>query len=299
MKRLFVASLVGAACGGSPTPAPTPSGPPAALQAVPSPDDVQVATVNGKPVWGSCVKAQAARGVSRDEAVKQCIDFELLAQAAEERGFALDPDVKLETRTALVSQLVAKDFEDKYTKPSDFGGMWDALYQRNKQRFDHVEYRGTAYVRVPVAKDATPADDAKAKAIANEIAAKLANERGLMPQHLFELAQQIAGTRVTLAHEVVAPYARQGLDPAYTDAMFSIPEVGRTTPSAVRTPWGWDIILLNDLIPEAHASADEVTKKMLPEAKRTFFPTWTNQIAQRIGAKIEVEQKNLSLLENL
>ena len=295
MKRLL---LLLAACGGSTTPPPTPSGPPAALQPTPAPDDVQVATVNGKPVWGSCVTAQASGAVSKQDALKQCIDFELLAQAAEARGLAVDDDVKLETRAALVNELVAKDFEDKYQKPSDFGGQWDALYQRTKHRFDHVEYRGSAYVRVNVDKKATPAQDATAKALAEEIAGKLASERGLMPQHLVDIAQQVAGTRAKLAHEVVKPYSTQGLDPSYTNALFSIPEVGRTS-SAVRTPWGWDVILFNDVVPEEHDSADEIARQLLPEVKRTFFATWTNQIAQRIGAKITIEQKNLSLLENL
>lgn len=297
MKRLLLAIV--AACGGQATPPPAPSGPPAALQPTPAADDVQVATVNGKPVWGSCVAAQAARGVTKQEALKECIDFELLAEAAEERGFALDDEVKIETRTALVSQLVANDFEDKYQKPADFGAVWNALYQRNKNRFDHVEYRGSAYVRVNVDKKATPDVDANARAIADEIAAKLAPERGLMPEHLVDIAQQVAGTRVKLAHEVVAPYSRQGLDPAYTEALFSIPEIGRTTTHAVRTPWGYDVILLSDLIPEAHPSAEELEQQLLPEVKRTFFPQWTNQIAQRIGAKIEIEQQNLQLLENL
>jgi hypothetical protein len=67
----------------------------------------------------------------------------------------------------------------------------------------------------------------------------------------------------------------------------------------VRTPWGWDVILFNDLVAEAHPPAAEVIEKMLPEVKRSFFPQWTNQIAQRIGAKIEIEEKNLPLLENL
>jgi hypothetical protein len=81
--------------------------------------------------------------------------------------------------------------------------------------------------------------------------------------------------------------------------MFSIPEVGRTATRAVRTPWGWDVILLNEIIPEAHPSMDEVVKRLMPEVKRTFFPQWTNQIAQRVGAKIEIEHENLKALENL
>src|SRR5262245_24622681 len=104
MKHPFLLVLV--ACGSSKAPAPpTPTGPPAAWLPTPAADDVQVATVNGKPVWGSCVTAQGAHAASKQDALKQCIDFELMAQAADARGLATDPDVALATRTALVSQL--------------------------------------------------------------------------------------------------------------------------------------------------------------------------------------------------
>src|SRR5439155_20343050 len=94
------------ACGSSKAPPPpTPTGPPAAWLPTTAPDDVQVATVNGKPVWGSCVTAQAAHATSKQDALKQCIDFELLAQEANAHGIATDPDVALATRTALVSQV--------------------------------------------------------------------------------------------------------------------------------------------------------------------------------------------------
>jgi len=45
--------------------------------------DVQVATVEGRPVWGSCVTAQTARGATKQAALDQCIGFELMAIEAE------------------------------------------------------------------------------------------------------------------------------------------------------------------------------------------------------------------------
>src|SRR5688500_8823834 len=125
------------ACGSSKAPSPVPSGPPASTLAPPAKNDVQIATVNGKPVWGSCVTAQARRagpGATREQAVQQCIDFELLAQAADARALATDPEVVLATRTALVSQLVAFEYEDKYQRPEEFGTFWTRALERNKLR---------------------------------------------------------------------------------------------------------------------------------------------------------------------
>src|SRR5690349_5838184 len=83
------------ACGSSSTPGTQPgatSGPPAPLVASPAgPQDVKVATVNGRPVYASCVQTQAARGASKQDALQQCIDFELLAQLSLQ--YATDPEV--------------------------------------------------------------------------------------------------------------------------------------------------------------------------------------------------------------
>jgi hypothetical protein len=266
--------------------------------ASPAQGDVQVATVNGRPVWGSCVSAQAATGVTRDAALKQCIDFELMAQTAETRGLATDHDVLLETRTALVSQLVAHEYEDKFQKPEDFGAFWTKSIQRNHARFDHDEARGSFYVRVKVAKNAPPAEVAKAKQDIDAIYAALANERGLISPNIDEIARRVYGTRPGLDLASVPPDLRHGrFDDAYMGALFSIPEIGRVAPP-VRTPWGWDVILWDAVVPAVHATPDEIAKEALPEIKRAYFPYWVNRIAQSLGVKVEVVDKNLPLLEN-
>ena len=288
------------ACGGSTTPrAPAESGgPPASLVAMPaSTDDLQVASVNGKPVYASCVTTQAARGASKQDALQQCIDFELLAQQA--AAFATDPEVILQTRTALVSQVIAREYEDKYTKPADFGPYWDRIIDKNRRIFDHGEARASAYLRIPVAKDATPDQDATAHALANELAQKLASERGLMASHLKDIGVGVVGARAKLEFQVVPAYLDNGglVDP-YAKPLFAIPEVGRTT-QAVRTPWGWDVILLTELIPAAHPTGDALVAQVLPDVKRSYFTQWATQIAQQLGVSIKLYDDKLPLLEDI
>jgi hypothetical protein len=293
MKR---ALIVLAACGSQTTPVPSPTGPAAAMQEKAAPDDVVVAMVNGKPVYGSCVTAQSARAKSRQDALDQCVAFELMAQEADARGIASDHEVAAATRTALVNQLVALDYEDKYTKPADFGATWNQLYAKNKIRYDHPEYRGSAYVRIDLPEGAV---DENAHAIINEVAAALKDEKGLLPPQFKDLAERVAGARAKLSYAIVPPYTHiSTLELTYADALFAIPEVGRTSPP-VRTSWGWDVVLFFDVIPEEHPPQDKIVAEMLPEVKRAFFPTWTNQVIQRLGVKIEVVEKNLPLLENL
>lgn len=300
MRALVVTVLtLAAACGGSSPPRAPSSGPPASLvDTSAAKDDVQVATVNGRPVWGSCVAAQAARGAAREVALRECVDFELMAQAAEQRGLAVDPDVVAETHRALVSQLVAYDYEAKYQKPSDFGSVYDQLLARNKIRVWHDEYRASAYVRINVDKAATPAQDEAAHALMTEVAAALAPERGLMPQHIEEIAKKVVGTRAKIAFATVPPYLPAGLEKAYSQALFGIAEVGRTA-GPVRTSYGWDVVLWSGVVPATHPSPDEIAEKILPEVKRSYFPLWVNAIVSRLGVKITIYDKNLPLLESL
>lgn len=271
-------------------------GPPASLTAVPaSRDDVQVATVNGRPVYGSCVATQAGRGASRQEALDQCIAFELLAQRAE--AYATDPEVIAETRTALVNQLVTRDYENKLTKPADFGAFWDKALERNKRLVDHGEARASAYARITVASEAPADEQARAKALAEEIAAATRDERGLTASHLEDIAKQVVGSRGKVDFAVVPPYLDEGgLDPTYAKPLFAIPEVGRTS-AAVRTPWGWDVILFSERIAAEKLSQDEIVAKVLPDVKRSYFVTWANQIASKLSVKIYDE--NIPLLEDL
>lgn len=287
------------ACGSSPTPVPTPTGPAAAMQEKPAADDVVVATVNGKPVYGSCLTAQGKHAHSRQDALDQCIAFELMAQEADARGIASDPEVAATTRAALVNQLVALDYEDKYTQPSDFGGIWNQLYAKNKIRYDHPEYRASAYARIDVPEGAPAAQDEAAHALANEAAAALGSERGLLPPQFKEIAERVIGGRAKVSYALVPPYTHiSTLDITYADALFAIPDIGRTSP-ATRTPWGWDIVLYYDIVPEEHQPPEKIVSELLPEVKRAYFTQWTNQIVQRLGVKIEIIEPNLPLLEKL
>lgn len=298
--RATLLVLIASSCGSPPAP-PAPVGPPASVVATgASPDDVVVAHVNGRPVWGSCVTTQAARfRMARDAALQQCVDFELLAQAAEQRGFASHREVVATAKAAMVNQLVASVYETGYTRPEQFGAAWDTILAKTKLalRWKHGEYRASSYVRVELDKKATKEQDDSARVVAEKIAAALAGERGLLGPHLVALAQPIAGS-VALFHQDVPLYKRTGLDSAYADALFAIPEIGRTSP-AVRTSEGWDVILWTGLEPETSPSPDELIAKLLPDVKQLYFNMWVGTIAQRLGIHVEPVQANIAKLEAL
>jgi hypothetical protein len=199
---------------------------------------------------------------------------------------------------ALVSQLIAREYEDKYNSPADFGPAWDRFLELNKTKVEHGEARASAYLRVPLPKkNVTPEQEALAKSLAEEVAQKLAPERGLTAAHLKDLGMQIVGARAKAESQAVPAYLNNGgLVKPYADALFAIPDVGRTS-AAVRTEWGWDVVLLTELIPAEKLTPAQVVEKFLPELKRSYFTAWTKQIAKAVNVKVFDE--NVPKLEGL
>jgi hypothetical protein len=267
-------------------------------------------------VYGSCVAAQVQRArVSREAARDQCIAFELLAREAETRGHARDADVVDATRAALVGAMT-RGYAHAFARPGDFGDAWsDVVHNRTFEqtvlpRYQRDEYRSSSYVRVVVPTGASAADDAAARAIAERIAAATAGERGMLGEHLLAIATREAGDRQFVPAEVtlrpgtiewqhLPPYrngGQGGLEDPYADALFAIPEVGRTSP-AVRTTRGWDVILWTGVEPALAPSPDQLATQLVPEAQRAYFARWVGTIARQLGVHVELFDKNVELLD--
>jgi hypothetical protein len=288
--------LVGVACGSSESTQGTATNvsPIATQQGT---DDVIVAQVNGRPVWGSCVTAQA-RGKTKQAALDDCIAFELLAQEAEARGFAKDAEVGEATRAALVNRVVEIGFEDHYKTPADLADVMSEHIDRNKRLLSRPEMRASAYARINLPKNVPPADDWKARELMDGFAAKLANEEGLTAGHLDTKAKEYFGTtKVEVA--VVEYFPKKGLALGYRDALFDIGEVGRIHPQAVRTQWGWDVILLTDVLPAKAYTREEAAVEAFPEVRRGYFSLWVDEIAKALGVKIEIDDKQVAKLDQV
>lgn len=294
-----LAALAGACGQGAPE--PVRAGGPLVPAASPpaGPGDEIVATVDGRPVWASCVAAQAARGArTARAALDECIDFELLAQAALARaeGRAPDPALAEAQRTALVSRLVATDLEARYRTPDDLRAEVAREVARFADQLELPELRASAFARVEVPAGAPPAADAAARAVAEQIAGALAGEAGLLPIHLREAADRIgAGSGQRVTHGSFRVATREGVVPPYGAALFAIPEAGRIAAPA-RTPWGWDVILLTQLVaPQVH-TRDEIAARVFPDVRRRQFYRWVNQIAGARGTRVELDEQRVAAL---
>ena len=297
MRRLLILLV---ACGSSEEPpvAVVASTAPIATPAA-APDDVVVATVDGIPVRGSCVAGQLQRGAKdRATALDECIQFELLAAEAARRGLASAPEVIEAKKQAAVSLLVAREFEAKHQTPDDMRQLIDAAIARNQDQVDRPELRASSFVRVEAPQKTTTAEqEAKAKALADKIYAALATETGLFPSHLAETGKRLAaGTGLTVSDASFRAATREGVVPAYSEALFSIPEVGRVAKPA-RTEWGWDVILWSGGHPAQKFTRDEIATQMFPEARRALFQRWSLQLVRASGVKVEVDPAALQALD--
>jgi hypothetical protein len=296
---VVVVVVVLAACGGSSEPAKRVGAGVSATATKARPDDAIVAQVNGRPIWASCVEAQAPKATTGHDAragLDECIAFELLAQEAERRQLQTDPGVVEATRTALVNRFVEIAYEDRFETPADMGNILLSQIDRNRAWLDVKERRASAYVRFNLKPTAPATEDAKAKELMEGFAQKVAGEPGLTPSHLDALAKAHFGT-TPVEVAIVGFFTKNGLALGYRDALFDIPEIGRTAPQAVRTQWGWDVILLTDVIPAQKYTREEAAAEAFPEVRRGYFNVWVDQLAKDSGVRITKDEKAFATLE--
>jgi peptidyl-prolyl cis-trans isomerase C len=308
MARWLAAGLLVAmtACGGDEEVAPD-RRPAAAISLVADPAGrTVVAEVDGRPIYHDCVAEQAAaRGLDVRAALDDCIAFELLAQEAERRGHAADPEVARAGKNEMVRALIDADFKPTLDEPTDIPAadiqwLWDTQL---KSSYNKPERRRATYCRVGVKKK-TPrggARDLKAKAIAEQIHRAMADLR-FTPELLAMTCHLASGGRkVRTTTQMTEPFSDTGAwgqgyyAREFAQAAFSVGEVGRVS-TPTRTEWGWDIVLLTEIRPpetRTFAEAEPEIREMLlhhpstAEYRVKKFLTWLERYAR--AARISVD----------
>jgi hypothetical protein len=300
--RLAIALACAAACGGRSEERP-PAARVDALRAAAAGRQV-VARVDGEPVYDDCVARQAAAPKDLRSALDDCIRFELLAQEALRRGYLADPEVAEVRRREMVRVLIG-EFATTIDEPTDLPvaelqRLWEAKLRAS---YNRPERRRATYCRVGVKKK-TPRGgdrDRKAKAYADQIHRAMQGMR-FSPELLALSCHLASGGRkvqTTLSQTVAfdatgaAPTARYARE--FADAAFSVDQVGHVS-QPTRTDWGWDIVLVTEILPpesKTFAEAEPEIREMLVRAPSTAdyrvqkFLDWLQRYA--VKARIEVD----------
>lgn len=291
-----IALTAAAACGGEDRGKPSsPAGAPGAWQESGEGRTV-VARVDGEPVYADCLEGQmTGLGVSRDEALADCVAFELLAQEARRGGYGVHPPAVAALRREMVRAFLDRHFYATYRTPEDIPRAdIELLWKRQfKNYFNRPENRSTAFCRAenpdPKTKKTAVGTDAdrRAEALARAIYRRIRGRRDLTRKELKaiceEVAAEVGGAKLSYAS---GTFTRTNAVAEFAEPLFAIPEVGRVSPP-VRTAWGWDLILLTHVLPARQASladAEDELRAMLfnkPEYevyRRQHFARWLHEL---------------------
>jgi peptidyl-prolyl cis-trans isomerase C len=304
--RLVLLAVVLMSCSGGPAPearAPVEETWSGAWSPPPRPGAEVVARVSGAAIYAEDVARQmAATGVSAREALGELIDAELLAAEARRRGLTDDPEVIDARKRERVRAFLKRDFEPTFDGPEDVPqSEVDEIYAMPQVQtmYEHERIHDVAYVRFPVKVDAPPGEDALARAAANAFHDLVVEQRPATKEQFFALARTLPpAPPVEAAPKQVYRTMPSGpAVPEFARAAFSISKVGEVA-KPVRTKWGWDVLWLAEVTPEAHTSRDEahadIRRRRFDASRRMAFQRWVD----RIAASYRVE-RNEALLDEV
>ena len=247
-------------------------------------DDVVVALVGGRPVWGSCVAAQArGRNVDVRTALADCVDLELAAQEAERRGLDRDPEVLEVARRAMVARLIDRDFSARYRTVADLPASFvEPIMKRNEWRLARDEYRGSFFGRVDAPEEEVPrgsAADQAAEQVARAAYATLAGRKDLFPADVEAAVRAAAGPARKTTFSPFKPTTGDNVQKYYGDALFALGAVGEVSPP-IRGPYGWDLVLWTSRLEPLRSTREEVLAGLFTPMRQRFFLDWAAQVGK-------------------
>ena len=272
------------------------SGRPAAADlAIDPTGQLVVARVNGEPVLASCVKQQAhARGIGAREALDECVAFELLAQEARRRDLHRDARVHEVGKREAVRELIETQFAAGTATPKAVpNNLAEKVYNRQKSKWVHPEYRNVRFVRAPVPKNTptgSPVERA-AKRVVDEVYAALRDKRHLSDDEFVRIAVGVAGDRTLETHSDFNFPLRGRALPEFADAAFAIAEIGMVSRPVRVKKYGWDVILLKDIFPAENNSfssvRDRIRQELHPVWRSGQFEKWSDSVQGRYDWSID------------
>ena len=264
-----------------------------------------VAEVNGEPIWDAEVAAYAAaHAVSARAALDALVDLELLAQEARRRGLAEDADVVEVRRRERVRRLIDGFAAETATPDRIPAGDVDKVWSRPdvQRALNHGEQHVVVYVRVPITRKDPPGWEEEARQHAEAVRARLARAKLAGYEDVQREANDFyrartGGKRLGSEKPLVVD-AEANFIPVFKAAALALKKPGQVSP-VTRTPWGWDILYLLELVPprattRADADAD-LRRRVHQDWRRYTFARWLEAFVK--AARIERDDQGLAGVE--
>lgn len=232
------------------------SGPETAERSMGSDTEEALAWVAGSPISASAVEREMRDDARQPiEALEKAIVRAALLHAANARNLETRESVRAAGDRQAVRELLRRDVEGQVTADSIAEAELRAFYDQQKEHFVRDERRTVTQLLMPLAADASTADEAQAMRMAEEVVEQAGRQD---PQAVFE-AWETSSVKI----EDLGSFTRQApfVEP-FLDGAFSVSEPG-VVPEGVRTKFGVHVIWVKAIQPAASLSFLEVRDRLL------------------------------------
>jgi peptidyl-prolyl cis-trans isomerase D len=217
-----------------------------------------VATVDGHGITVAEVESFArTSGEAPRAAYDRLLTLELLAAEAERRGYEGRPAVRHTRAQAMVQELLRARIEEVVTPASISAEAVAERYEAQRDHFAPPERRASRHLLVRLPEDASPADEARARALAGDVL-RDARRPEASPAEVFARygAREIASP-LEIRVETLPPLPRQGaLEDPFAAALFAT-DAGALHPAIVRTRYGFHVIEVTEVSSQPAVSLAE------------------------------------------
>lgn len=191
----------------------------------------------------------------RRELLDQLIDFHLLAEEAERRGYDALPEVERAWKQAMIERLVEAHFREDPSRTEVTEDEVRAFYEAHPEEWSRPEQVRAAHIVV--------ADRALAERILAEAAAAPRTDdetwRRLVTRHSQDASTRRAFGDLGFFSAPGSETGRQVPEPV-ARAAFALDAIGAIHPEPVRTPAGWHVVRRTGHRPALRRPLDEVRR---------------------------------------
>jgi hypothetical protein len=241
-----------------------------------------VSTVNGYAITLADVGELVELGMSAEEGLRTLQAELLLIGEAERRGFAGDPAVRLLGRQAGAQALLDAEAEQVSVSEPELR----AAYEAAGERFVQPEKRASFHVLAQLDAGAPGAASAAAEAFTRSVIGELRAEgiEALRARYNHQKREHF-----TLVAQAVPPAGKQAAyDPAYLDALFSLPGPG-VVARPVRSRFGWHAIVVTDVLPSKEVPFEVAREQLAAEIQLDKRARRVETLLQELGRERQVE----------
>lgn len=222
----------------------------------------------------------------RRELLDNMIRFELLAQEAERRGYAREPEVARAESQALVQALLEREI-DARLRPTDItSAEISAYYTAHPEEFDQPEQVRASHIRA--------ADRATAQRLLTQLLAAPTDDAlftRLVRESSTDVATRESGGDLRFFSRPANGVRPEGAPPnEVAEAAFALANVGDLAPRVIESPEGFHIVKLIARRQAMHRTLDEVQRPIQNRLYRERRESMQRALVERLRQQANVRE---------